>query len=97
MHKLILKPEAISDLEKIYEYTFWNWGIVQAEKYQDELFIGMQSLLNHIELGKKYPHSNLEYRKLHINRHLIFYREEHGNIVIVRLLHDRMDVSSWMK
>lgn len=34
------------------------------------------------------------YRKYHIGRHLIFYREADEGIVIIRILHDRMDVEA---
>jgi toxin ParE1/3/4 len=92
MLKLQIKPEAERDLEKIYEYTLLSWGIQQAEKYQDELFHGMQLLLEQNDLGKIYPYSNRGYRKLHVNRHLIFYRIEKQKCVVVRILHDRMDI-----
>ena len=32
------------------------------------------------------------YRKLHVNRHLIFYRTERLNCIIIRILLDRMDI-----
>jgi len=49
MHELIFKHQAVSYLEKIYEFTFLTWGFVQAEKCQDELFAEMQSLLSYID------------------------------------------------
>ena len=92
MPKLKIKPEAEIDLSKIFEHIALNWNIDQAEKYQDELFEGMQFLTLNNHLGKKYPYAELLYRKLHIKRHLIFYRIEDDDCIIVRVLHDRMDV-----
>ncbi len=83
---------AESDLEKIYEYTFNNWGIKQAEKYQDELYETMQLLLSKPKLGKEYPYAIEDYRKIHVNRHLIFYRVNLGKCEVIRILHDRMDL-----
>ena len=97
MFKLLIKPEAEKDLEKIYEYTFLTWGFEQAEQYQDDLFHGMQLLLEQNELGKIYPYSNILYRKLHVNRHLIFYRFEEQSCTIIRILHDRMDIEKHVK
>ena len=97
MLKLLIKPEALKDLEKIYEFTFDTWGIDQADKYQNELFHGMNLLQENIELGKAYPYSKYEYRILPINRHLIFYRKEENTCIVVRILHDRMDVKRHLK
>ena len=92
MLKLRIKPEAESDLSKIFEYTALNWGIDQAEKYQDDLFAGMLLLTKNKEIGKLYPYTKESYRKLHVKRHLIFYRIDGQTCIIVRILHDRMDI-----
>ena len=97
MLNLLIKPEAEKDLEKIYEYTFITWGFEQAEQYQDDLFHGMQLLLEQNELGKIYPHSNILYRKFHVNRHLIFYRFEKQSCTIIRILHEKMDMEKHVK
>ena len=92
MLELRLKPEAEKDLSKIFEHTAMSWGIVQAEKYQDEMYEGMNLLLTKKNLGKEFLYAELSYRKLHVNRHLIFYRVEKQKCVVVRILHDRMDI-----
>ena len=92
MRELLLKPEAINDLEKIYEYTLHTWGQNQAEKYQDELFESMNSILSNPEIGSKYYFKEGNYRKLNINRHLIFYRLEEKSCVVVRILHEKVDL-----
>jgi toxin ParE1/3/4 len=97
MLKLLIKPEAEKDLEKIYEYTYLTWGLEQAEKYQDDLFHGMQLLLEQNKLGIIYPYSNILYRKLHVNRHLIFYRFDKQSCTIIRILHDSMDIKKHVK
>lgn len=66
MLDLKIKPEALQDLVKNFEYTTFRWGIAQAENYQDELFGGMQLLTNQESIGKVYPYADLIYRKLHI-------------------------------
>ena len=95
--ELKLKPEAGNDLRKIFEYTATSWAIDQAEKYQDVLFAGMILITRQEELGKEYQFAKLPYRKLHINRHLIFYRVEGRTCLIIRVLHDRMNIKRQMR
>lgn len=92
MLKLILKPQAEDDLSKIYEYTVTKWSFSQADIYQDELFDAMTKLTTQPEMGKEYLHGTQPYRQIHINRHLIFYRTADTKCIIVRILHDSMDV-----
>ena len=92
MTRLFVTPQAEKDLADIFQYTFTNWGILQAERYQDDLFHGMEIILDNNKIGKQYPYSSIKYRKLHINRHLIFYRIENETCLIVRVLHDNMDL-----
>ena len=96
MYKLYLKPQAELDLEMIYKSGYEKWGIGQAEKYQDELFEGMELILENIELGAEYLYGTRSYRKLHLNRHLIFYRIDKMKCVVVRIFHDSMDIKSRM-
>lgn len=97
MLNILLKPEAEKDLAKIFEHTFYNWGLKQAEKYQDQLFHGMQQLAKQEYIGKIYPFSSQQYRKLHVNRHLIFYRIEGETCIIVRVLHNKMQPDNYLK
>jgi len=92
MLKLYIKPEAENDLSKIFEYTAMNWGIEQADNYQDDLFAGMKRITAQEQLGKEYPYAEISYRKLHVKRHLIFYRIENKTCIIIRILHERMDI-----
>ena len=94
MLELLISPKAEEDLSEIYNYTFDEWGIAQADKYQDDLYSGMQAILSNSQLGKIYPHSIKQYRILHVNRHLIFYRIDVNKCIVVRILHDRMNVKS---
>lgn len=94
MYKLLLSPQAIIDLEDIYEYTLKTWGFSQAEKYQDELYDSIISISVNPLIGSIYYYKKGDYRKLNINRHLIFYRIEDENCLIIRILHERMDLKT---
>lgn len=92
MNNLFLTPRAEEDLKEIFEYSFFRWGLLQAEKYQDDLYDGFNVILQNKEIGKIYLNGKRSYRKLHINRHLIFYRTYSTKFLMVRILHDRMEI-----
>lgn len=93
MLKLKLSPKANDDLEEIFEYSFNNWGINQAEKYQDDLYNAMLLISNNPNIGVDYYFKE-GCRKFHINKHFIFYKLENKSCVIIRILHEKMDVYS---
>ena len=92
MLELFITPRAEQDLTEIYNYTFNERGITQADKYQDELYHGMEAILNNSQLGKLYPYLDKKYSILYVNRHLIFYRIEENKCLVIRILHDRMNL-----
>lgn len=92
MLRLILKPEAKNDLDKIFFYTLDKWGLNQAEKYQDELFEGMKLISERPKLGKVYPYSVQEYRMFTVNKHILFYRINSEDCEVIRILHNRMSL-----
>ena len=96
MASLLLTLQAELDLEQIYQHSFDTWGFLQAELYQDELFHAMELILNNPKMGQVYPYATIEYRKLHINRHLIFYRIENDDCIVIRILHDAMNLRDHM-
>lgn len=94
MLKLFVSPQAINDLEDIFEYTVQNWSITRAEIYQDLLFESMNTILSSPKIGTNYYFKKGKYRKLNSGKHIMFYRVEGDNCIIVRILHERMDLNS---
>ena len=47
MSGYILSPEAILDLQNIYEFTESEWGEAQAEKYINEIYALFDRLARH--------------------------------------------------
>jgi toxin ParE1/3/4 len=88
-----ISPKAEEDLEQIYEYTADRWGLSQAEKYQDLLFDAFTRISSHNLIGKAFKTTAYDYRQVHIGRHLIFYRYDVEYIIVVRVLHDKMDIA----
>ena len=94
MLNLVVSPKAFSDLEEIFEYTVRTWSLSQAEKYQDEIYSGMLELCYDPSNGKTYFFKEGNYRYLKVNRHLIFYKIELQNCIIIRLLHEVMELNT---
>ena len=94
MPSIVKRPRATEDLKAIWQYSFQQWGEQQADLYLRELERGILSLADHPDIGIPYDHIRAGYRKLHINRHMIFYRRNSQRIEIVRVLHESMDVGS---
>jgi toxin ParE1/3/4 len=94
MLQLLITPQAELDLEEIFVYTLKTWGISQAEKYQDDLYDQMVHFTSNPDIGSDYYGKVGTYKKIHCNRHLIFYRVEGQNCIVVRVLHERMDLIS---
>jgi len=88
-----IRPRARQDLKAIWRYTRDRWGEPQADLYLSQLDAGIRSLLQFPNVGESCDHIRAGYRKLHVHRHLIFYRSGDVQIEVVRVLHQAMDVS----
>lgn len=91
MLKLSVTPKAESDLIGIWLYTCEEWGVDQADKYLDQLEIGMQQLPHHPSLGADYAHVFPGYRRLQVEHHAVFYQILESEVLVVRVLHEDMD------
>lgn len=87
-----ITPRARQDLKAIWTYTLKRWGAPQADLYLRQLDAGIRSLIDFQDLGESCEHIRAGYRKLLVNRHLVFYRRGAMHIEIVRVLHHSMDV-----
>jgi toxin ParE1/3/4 len=93
MAKFKLTPAAERDLEGIWLYTTKEWGLAQADKYIDGLVAAFTALANSPELGHRCDYVRAGYLRSHVERHLIYFKQAADEIVVIRVLHDRMDVA----
>ena len=93
MAKYDLTPLAIEDLYDIWAYTVDTWSEDQAERYYDRLTTTFLNLASSPDaLGKDYESIHKGLRGLHVGRHVIFFiKQPSGRVLIVRILHERMD------
>jgi toxin ParE1/3/4 len=97
MAKLEFRPEALQDLQRIWNYTFDTWSENQADKYHGALMTACQQVANNPASGKQYNHIEKGLYGFRAGRHVIFYRIASDGITIVRILHGQMDLKHRME
>lgn len=88
-----LSPAAENDLETIWRYTQVQWSLDQADRYLDVLVHAFLSLAAAPKQGQSCDHIRARYRRSRVERHVIYFRITHYGINVVRVLHDRMDIT----
>ncbi len=97
MAKVILRQEAIDDLNDIWAYTLEEWSEKQADKYYSSLEFACIQIGRNPDLGNKYEGLNGNLLGLRIGKHIIFYQIiTKDEIEIIRILHERMDLKNRM-
>lgn len=95
MADFYLTNKAVTDLTRIWNYTFENWSERQADKYYNELIKACGKISRNPEMGKKYIKVIPDLFGLHVNSHIIFYRKmDSESIEITRILHEKMDLKN---
>lgn len=94
MKRLFVADRAKADIHSLREYTEAQWGIEQQRRYLHGLFDRMRQLRHHPRLGRPRDDLRAGLRSLISGSHMIYYRETEDLVVILRVLHVRMDVSS---
>ena len=87
-----LSEKAVSDLDGIYEFTILNFGLEQARSYLLGLHERFQILADNPGVGRSAAQLAPELRRHEYQSHIIFYIPKEKGVLIVRVLHERMDV-----
>ena len=88
-----LSPKARADLDSIWDYTAERWDEDQADRYVRLIARAFSDLADGSLPGRTADDIRDGYMKLPAGSHVIFYRRDADRgIVIVRVLHKRMDV-----
>jgi len=86
-----LTPAAEHDLESIWTYTARQWGIEQASRYLDALTATFSEFAESPRTAPGCEHIRSGYRRFGVERHMVYFRMSDDGILIVRVLHARMD------
>lgn len=91
MKTLAFSPKAAADLDEIYDYTEDQWGPEQAESYIAKLEQACSSLLLRSRRRVDAIVDGSRYFVISCGSHRIWYRENQQGVLVVRVLHQRMD------
>ena len=92
MSLYVFSKEAENDLVEIYRYGFINYGENKADLYIKALKEKCQFIAVMPNLYPDRDEFNPPVKIHHHRKHLIIYVIENDAILIVRILHDRMDI-----
>ena len=91
MKRLDLTEIARADLASIRRYSLRTWGLEQTTKYMDAL----RGTLKGVARGTVVTRSRDDLRPglqmATSGRHCIFYEANESRVLVIRVLHDRMD------
>lgn len=92
MKKYQLQPAAEQDLESIWLYSANRWGVPQADTYIDDLDECFHLLAEEPQLAPVRREFTPMVRIHSHRQHLIVYALREQGIVIVRVLHQSMEI-----
>ena len=88
-----LSTRAAADLEGIARYTIETFGVEQARRYRDDLEACFRTLAENPRLGRSAERLRPGLRRFERRSHAVFYMQNEDGILIVRILHARMELS----
>lgn len=89
MPKYRLSRLAEADLQHIAQYTFETWGEEQTRRYMGDLRDCIERVGKSPMLGRA-DNIEADYRRIEQGKHVVFYRLEGKDVLILRILHYRM-------
>jgi toxin ParE1/3/4 len=93
VQRLTYSRAAERDLAEIHAYTIARWGEAQADRYLSDLESACNRIADGSAIVSRLPFRADEMFRARQGRHFIIFREEvDGGVLIVRVLHERMDV-----
>ena len=89
--KYQLTEEADRDVEEILAYSVKSFGIAQTEHYFEALKECIELLAGNPDIGHSAEDILPEYLRFPYESHVVFYKRLTSSILVVRILHERMN------
>ena len=86
-----LSEAAVGDIEEMLTRSMLDFGVVQTETYSQSLIQCLELLGENPEMGSAVDEIRPGYRCFLHESHAIFYKPREQDVLIVRVLHKRMD------
>jgi toxin ParE1/3/4 len=93
MAEYMFSPRAQRDLEEVFDYTVYQWGLPQALRYTDLIEAACVDLAEAPQQAQGCANIRPGYRRRSIEQHVIYFRPTSYGIAVVRILHHRMDAT----
>ena len=90
--RLELSRRAQADLDDIRDYSLERFGATRTIRYLDAIEQAFWRLLRFPEMGASREAVQPGLRSVECQRHRLFYVAEGETLLIVRILHEAMDV-----
>jgi toxin ParE1/3/4 len=90
MTKYTLSQKASTDLANIFQYTYKNFNVIQAESYLLELEECFIMLSNEPGLAHKVEDIRKDYFRYLFRKHAVYFKARKDDIFIIRVLHQQM-------
>lgn len=91
-----LSAQAHRDMEKLFRYSIYQFGVQQAKGYFEDLIRIFQLLAEFPTMGRKADHIREGVRSHTHKSHTIYYRIKLDHIFIVRVMPNQMEHSRHM-
>ena len=88
---------ARQDLKNIFTYSIRKWGRQQAQRYSSQLKAHIQKLAEDAVFSKPVPDTQRNLRRSATGRHSVIFEQTDEQILIVRVLHEAMDIPRHME
>lgn len=92
MKEIELTPKAEEDLEAIWDYSFRQFGVVQADAYISHIAAVFDVLSMH-EVGTKRAELGEDICSLPVEQHMIYFVSTHSVVTIIRILSQSQDTA----
>jgi toxin ParE1/3/4 len=97
MRRLEFTSRARRDIEEIWEDSFERFGLDRAEAYLRGIQRAAMTVMEDPRRGLACDEIRSGYRKFSVGSHILFFRESAIRVVIVRILHARMDFDQHLR
>ncbi len=90
MKEIELTPKAEEDLVAIWDYSFRQFGVVQADEYIDRIAAVFDVLAMH-EIGTQRAELGEDIFSLPVEQHMLYFVSSHSVVTIIRILSQSQD------
>lgn len=90
MKGIELTPKAEEDLVAIWDYSFRQFGVVQAEEYIGRIAAVFDVLAMH-EIGTQRAELGEDIFSLPVEQHMLYFVSSHSVVTIIRILSQSQD------